>query len=180
MMNDFSPRAGAANGLVLAIVAALAVGVGVTGTSLWTQSRNATPTATAAPAAPVAPSIAGQSPAQAALTLGNDQYDRQQWPQAIESYRAAIAGGLDDPNVRTDLGNALRFAGQPRAALEQYQIAQKQSPAHEQSLFNQGGLWAFSLHDNAKAVAAWKLYLQRFPNGQSAADARRFIQQHAK
>jgi tetratricopeptide (TPR) repeat protein len=111
--------------------------------------------------------------------MGNYYYDQANWPQAVASYRAAIAGGLDNPNVRTDYGNALRFAGQPQKALEQYLKAQKQDPNHEQSLFNQGGLWAFSLGSKPKAVAAWRAYVKRFPQGQSVAQAQQFIAQNS-
>lgn len=172
-------------GVLIAIIAALSLGLGVTGTLLWLENRARQPVAVAPPSqtsAPVAPlpSVAGLSPAQAALTLGNYYYDVAQWPQAMAQYRVAIEKGLDNPNVRTDLGNALRFSDQPQKALEQYQIAQKQDPRHEQSLFNQGGLWAQSLGDRAKAVAAWKAYLKRFPNGQSAAQAKQFIVQFSQ
>ena len=171
-------------GILLALVAALALGAGVTGTLMWMQRAPKPVAAPVAPldASPVAPppappSVAGLSPAVAALTLGNYHYDLQQWPQAMAQYRVAIGKGLDNPNVRTDLGNALRFADQPERALEQYQIAQKQNPRHEQSLFNQGGLWAQSLKNPAKGVAAWRAYLRRFPQGASAAQARQFITQ---
>ena len=112
------------------------------------------------------------------VARGNFFYDKSQWPQAIEAYRKAIAAGIDNPDVRTDLGNAFRFAEQPQKALEQYQIAQKQNPNHENSLFNQGGLYAFSMKNSKKAVTAWKAYLKRFPNGRNAAAARNFITQH--
>jgi len=169
------------NGILVAMVAALALGIGVTGTLLWVEKRAPQPVAaaTAAPSqsAPAPPTTAGMSPAQAALTLGNYHYDVGQWPQAVAQYRVALANGLDNPNVRTDLGNALRFAGEPQKALEQYLIAQKQDPRHEQSLFNQGGLWAQSLDNRVEAVKAWRTYLKRFPKGQSADAARRFIQE---
>ena len=172
------------SGILIAIIAALALGIGVTGTLLWVEKQAPKPVpATAfnpvpAPAAPPAPPpVAGLSPGEAALTLGNYHYDIAQWPQAMAQYRVAIHNGLDNPNVRTDLGNALRFADQPEKALEQYQIAQKQDPKHEQSLFNQGGLWAQSLKNPQKGVAAWRQYVKRFPNGQSAAQARQFIAQ---
>ncbi|HEX8463867.1 MAG TPA: tetratricopeptide repeat protein [Abditibacterium sp.] len=186
-----SRRAGATNTFLLALVAALAVGLGVTGTLLWTQNRAAVPAsappASAAPnsavpgaaSVPPPPSIAGLTPPQAALTLGNYYYDIQNWPQAVASYRTALAGGLDNANVRTDYGNALRFSGEPQKALEQYQIAQKQDPNHEQSLFNQGGLLAFSLKDKAKGVAAWRSYVKRFPQGQSVLQAQQFIKQNS-
>lgn len=92
-------------------------------------------------------------------------------------YEEAIAGGLDNADVRTDLGNCYRFLEQPQKALEQYRRAQKENPQHEQSLFNQGGLFAFSLHDNARAIAKWREYLQRFPHGATVTEARKLIAQ---
>lgn len=168
------------NGVLVAIIAALALGIGVTGTLLWVEKRAPQPVAAPVASAPnqiAPPSTVGMSAGDAALTLGNYHYDMARWPQAMAQYRVAISKGLDNANVRTDLGNALRFAGEPQKALEQYQIAQKQDPRHEQSLFNQGGLWAQSLGNRQKGVAAWRAYLKRFPQGESAAQARQFIAQ---
>lgn len=172
------------NGILVAIIAALALGIGVTGTLLWIEKRApqpvAAPSAVGAPnqaGVPAPPSTVGMTPAGAAVAMGNYHYDLAQWPQAVAQYRVALAKGLDNPDVHTDLGNALRFENQPQEALKQYQIAQKQDPKHEQSLFNQGGLWAQSLGNSAKGVAAWKTYLKRFPKGQSAAQAKQFIAQ---
>jgi tetratricopeptide (TPR) repeat protein len=114
---------------------------------------------------------------QAALTLGNWYYDHEQWGRAVQEYRRAIAGGINNPNIRTDLGNSLRFSNQPKKALEQYQLAQKMDPTHEQSLFNQGALYASSLGDRQKGIQMWQTYLQRFPNGATADAARSFIAQ---
>jgi len=120
---------------------------------------------------------AGQPPAQADRTLGNFYYDHQNWPLAIKHYEAAISGGANDADIRTDLGNAYRFAGRPDDALAQYQLAQKMNPAHEFSLFNQGGLYLEDLKQPLKAVAVWNEYLVRFPQGQNAAAARQLIAQ---
>ena len=117
----------------------------------------------------------GMTPAQTALTLGNWYYDHERWPLAIENYQKALAGGLDNPNIRTDFGNALRFSGQPQKALEQYRLAQKQNPRHENSLFNQGAVYAIDLKQPAKGVAVWREYLKKFPSGQSVTQARRLI-----
>lgn len=179
-------RNNAISPLLVAVIAACAVGIGITGTLLWVEQRASTPTATPTSAAPWPnspqsgdlPNAMPEIPnANWTLERANSLYDRQQWPQAIEGYRAVLASGMDNPNVRTDLGNALRFNGQPKEALAQYQIAQKQDPSHEQSLFNQGGLWAFSMNDPERGVAAWQEYLKRFPNGQSVGAARQFIAQ---
>ena len=190
----------------MALVAICALGAGITGTMLWAQNRPApiaAPSATGAPSSsgPLSlPSVSvpnsgtamqsgsheppteltsGMSPSEAALTLGNWHYDHEQWNEATRNYRAAIAGGVDNPNVRTDLGNALRFSDQPKEALQQYQRAQKQDPTHEQSLFNQGALYAVSLKSPRKGIESWQAYLKRFPNGASAKQARELIAKFA-
>ena len=112
--------------------------------------------------------------AQAARDMGNSYEDHGQWPQAIAAYTQAIAGGLDNPDIRTDLGVAYFKSSQPRKALEQYALAQRQNPQHENSLFNEASAYAV-LGDSARAIAIWQQYLQRFPQGQHVADARNFI-----
>ena len=121
------------------------------------------------------PDVSGMPPAEAAKTLADWNYDRQNWPHAIEHYQEAIAKGADNPDVRTDLGNCFRFSGQPQKALEQYKIAQIQNPMHENSLFNQAGLFAEVLHDDQQALAIAHEFLNRFPNSTRAEAARQLI-----
>lgn len=112
--------------------------------------------------------------AQAARDLGNWYEDHGQWPQAITAYLQAIAGGLDNPDIRTDLGVAYFKSSQPQKALEQYTLAQRQNPQHENSLFNEGSAYAV-LGDSARAVSIWQQYLHKFPQGQHVANAKNFI-----
>jgi tetratricopeptide (TPR) repeat protein len=130
--------------------------------------------------APVAsaepPDVSQLSPAEAARTLANWNYDRENWQPAIKHYEQAIASGADTPDVRTDLGNCYRFSGQPQKALEQYQIAQKENPQHENSLFNQISLFDEVLHDHNRAVSTAREFLARFPQSSKAAAARKVIQ----
>lgn len=109
------------------------------------------------------------------MLLGNWHYDRQRWTEAIERYDAAIRLGLDNADVRTGLGNCYRFLGQPQKALELYQSAQRQNPQHEQSLFNQAGLYAEMLHDTAKAKVVAREFIARFPAGSGAESARKLL-----
>ncbi len=156
---------------------------GGTGTYLALSPRLRAP----APAAAVAddpashvPSpdlTAGLAPASADRTLGNFYYDHQNWPLAIQHYEAAVSEGSNDADTRTDLGNAYRFAGRPGDALAQYQLAHKMNPAHEFSLFNQGGLYLEDLKQPTKAVEIWNEYVARFPAGQNVAAARQLIAQ---
>lgn len=117
----------------------------------------------------------GQTPAQADRTLGNFYYDHQNWAKAIEHYQSAIRQGSDDADIRTDLGNAYRFAGRPDDALVQYNLAQKMSPTHEFSLFNQGGLFLEDFNQPGRAVEIWQEYLTRFPTGRNVEAARQLI-----
>jgi hypothetical protein len=139
------------------------------------QMQRFVPSPTPAAAAEAAPDVSGLSTADAARSLGNWNYDRHNWPQAIEYYQGAIAHGADNPDVRTDLGNCFRFVGQPQKALEQYQIAQTENPMHENSLFNQAGLYAEVFHDNQRALEIAREFLKRFPQSDRAPAAREMI-----
>jgi tetratricopeptide (TPR) repeat protein len=121
------------------------------------------------------PDVSQLAPSEAQRILGNWNYDRHNWPHAIEHYQQAIADGADNPDVRTDLGNCFRFIGEPQKALEQYQIAQTEDPMHENSLFNQAGLYAEVLHDDQRALATAHEFLKRFPKSDRAAAATQLI-----
>jgi Tetratricopeptide repeat len=124
---------------------------------------------------PVPPDVSQMSPSEASLALGNWYYDQNAWHKAIEAYQRTISLGLDNPDVRTDLGNALRFSGDPQKALEQYQTARRQNPQHENSLCNMATLYAQVLNNPGNAETAWREYLRLFPNGAKAAAAKQFI-----
>ena len=111
------------------------------------------------------------------MTLANWNYDRQNWSHAIEHYQEAISLGRDNPDVRTDLGNCFRFLGQTQKALEQYQTAQKQNPQHENSLYNQAGLFSEVLHDNERAKAVVREFIARFPQSPRAEPAKKLLSQ---
>ena len=189
MKTDSNPTS--PNYPLLIFVAICALGAGVTGTMLWTQSRNQTalvpvssaPISAAPQTSTTEPPpnlTVGMSPAQAALTFGNWYYDHKIWPRAIENYQNALKSGLDNADVRTDLGSAYRFNGDAKLALENYQRAQSEDPSHENSLFNQGGLYAFDLKQPQRGIAMWRKYLQKFPNGQNVNEAKQLIEKARK
>lgn len=135
-----------------------------TGAPLGQSPNVFQPTPAAEAAGP--PDVSQLAPAEAARTLANWNYDRQDWTHAIEHYQEAITRGADNPDVRTDLGNCFRFLEQPEKALEQYEIAQKENPLHENSLFNQISLFADLLHDDARAEVVARDFITRFPQSQ--------------
>ncbi len=175
----------------LFLLLAFALGVGTTWLIMRTGDRAPTPpqiesflpspatgAASAPPPAPALgpPNVSKMSPVDAARTLGNWNYDQQNWTHAIEHYEEAITLGADNPDVRTDLGNCYRFLGQPEKALAQYEIAQKQNPLHENSLFNQISLLGDMLHDKGRADAAAREFLERFPQSPQAATVRQRLE----
>ncbi len=160
---------------ILLMLLSAAVGAGVTWAIMSQRSTPsvqrlvpfATPgTSQTQNPAPAGPDISQLSTADAAVVRGNMAYDHQQWPDAIREYQQAIAAGRDNADVRTDLANAFRFSGQPEKALEQYTIAQRQNPQHENSLFNQIGLFMEVLHDPNKAIPVCEEFIRRFPNSE--------------
>jgi tetratricopeptide (TPR) repeat protein len=164
----------------LLILGAFCLGAG----GMWVIMRTSSPGGPQKPVERFAPSpnggppdVSKMTPAEAARTLADWNYDRQNWPHAIEHYQEAIARGADNPDVRTDLGNCFRFTGQPQKALEQYKIAQTQNPQHENSLFNQVGLFAEVLHDKEQALRVAHEFLTRFPQSPRAESARQLIAQ---
>lgn len=165
----------------LLIVGAFLLGAGGMWLIMRTSSPPTPPTRKAEVAAQKAdlapPNVSHLPPADAERTLADWNYDRQNWPHAIQHYQQAIAGGADNPDVRTDLGNCFRFIGEPQKALEQYKIAQTQNPRHENSLYNQAGLFAEVLHDNEQALAIANEFLTRFPQSPRAESARQLIAQ---
>ena len=163
----------------LLILAAFLLGAG----GMWLIMRSSSPGRPGKPPverlssspATEPPDVSQLAPAEAQRILGNWNYDRHNWAQAVEHYQEAIADGADNPDVRTDLGNCFRFIGEPQKALEQYQIAQTEDPMHENSLFNQAGLYAEVLHDDQRALATAREFLKRFPQSNRAAAARQLI-----
>jgi tetratricopeptide (TPR) repeat protein len=111
----------------------------------------------------VLPAVSALSPSEGAVTLGNWYFDHHDWAKATEQYRKAISLGLDNADVRSDLGSALRFNNQPEAAAAEYEIAQRENPEHENSLFNLATLYLQSLNQPDRAITLLEQFKARFP-----------------
>ena len=144
---------------LLTVVVSAAMGAAITWLLMSQRSTSEVRPISAAP-----PDVSGMSAGEAAVTLGNFAYDHQRWPEAIRRYQEAIASGIDNADIHTDLGNAFRFSGQPEQALNQYTIAQKLNPQHENSLFNQISLFTEVLNEPVRAVPLCEEFIRRFPS----------------
>jgi tetratricopeptide (TPR) repeat protein len=146
---------------------------------MWLGLRVFTPAPVPEPrrATPGAPDVSQMPSAQAAATLGNWEYDHANWAAAVEQYQRALAAGLDTPDIHTDLGTAYRYLGDGDRALEQYGIAQRKEPFHQNSLFNQAIVYAELLHDRPRAIATAHEFVRRFPQSKGAESARKLIEE---
>ena len=166
--NNATRRREAPWNFVLTVLVSAAMGAAITW--MFTSQRSAssarpTPVSQSGPSiTDAAPNIAGLPAGQAALVQGNFAYDHQRWPEAVRRYQEAIGSGIDNADVHTDLGNALRFSGQPEEALNQYTIAQRINPQHENSLFNQISLFIETLNQPVRAIPVCEEFIRRFPS----------------
>lgn len=155
---------------LLTVVVSAAMGAAVTWLFMSQRSTSEVrAVASAPPSVPLnaaAPDVSGMSAGEAAVTRGNLAYDHQQWPEAIRHYQEAIASGMDNADVHTDLGNAFRFSGQTEHALEHYQIAQRLNPQHQNSLFNQISLFVEVMNQPQRAIPICEEFMRRFPNSE--------------
>jgi cytochrome c-type biogenesis protein CcmH/NrfG len=98
------------------------------------------------------------------VQLGNVYYDGQQYQNAIQYYARALAIHPENPDVRTDMGTAYWYTGNPDKAIEAMRTALKYRPGHAQSLFNLGWVLWQGKADPKGAIAAWQELLKANPN----------------
>jgi tetratricopeptide (TPR) repeat protein len=130
--------------------------------------------------ADIPPDVSTLTPSQGAVTLGNWYFDHHDWAKATEQYRKAIDLGLDNADVRSDLGSALRFANQPAAAAAEYEAAQRENPEHENSLFNLATLYLQSLNEPNRAIALLEEFKTKFPRSGAIPRVEELLQEARK
>ncbi len=162
--------------LPILITAVVAFATGSLTTWLILRDHPSTPPPPVATAPSPTPTTDPASSAET-LTAANQAYDRQEWAKAIELYQRTIALGLDNADVRTDLGNCYRFSNQPNDAVIQYEIAQRQDPQHEISFFNAATLQMEAFRDATRAAELLEDYLRRFPDSPNSTNARNILAQ---
>lgn len=102
------------------------------------------------------------------VQLGNSYFDSQQPMKAVQAYGKALELDGNDPDVLTDQGVMFRQLGWYDRAIQNFTRANQIQPSHSQSLYNLGFVYNYDLKDPAKALAAWKKYLEVSPSGPGA------------
>jgi len=110
------------------------------------------------------------------VQLGNDYFDSDQYPLAIEAYDKALALDPNDANVLTDQGVMYRKLGWYDKAIANFKQANTVDPAHLQSVYNLWVVYRQDLQDLDGAKKAIERYLEINPNGPKAAELRADLQ----
>lgn len=98
------------------------------------------------------------------VKLGNVYYDGQQFQNAIQYYERAVAIHPENVDVRTDMGTAYWYTGNPDKAIAAMETSLKYRPGHPQTLFNLGWVRWQGKSDPQGAIAAWEQLLKANPD----------------
>lgn len=113
----------------------------------------------------------------AVLTLGNMNFEIKRWDSAAELYERYLQAKPGNPDVITDLGVCNRELGNYQKALDLFHKAQKLSPDHWQSRYNEVVVLAFDLNKPNDALSVLKVLERLQPDNQQvqqlAAEVRR-------
>jgi cytochrome c-type biogenesis protein CcmH/NrfG len=106
------------------------------------------------------------NPADPALLaqVGNVYYDTQLYKDAIGYYEKSLTGDPKNVGVRTDMGTAYFYLGDPDRAITEFNTALKQDPKHGQTLYNLGMVQWQGKGDVTAAVNAWETLLKTVPD----------------
>ena len=98
--------------------------------------------------------------------IGNVNYDRGNYDQAIAAYEHYLKKKPDDPEVRTDLGTMYLYTSNADQALVQYKKVLAQKPDFFEAYFNMGMAYT-RLSDPAKAREAFDRAIKLAPDDET-------------
>ena len=95
---------------------------------------------------------------------GNVYYDAQLYQDAIEYYKKSLTINPKSGSVRTDMGTAMWYLGDPNGAITELNMALLAEPNKAQTLFNLGMIKWRGKMDIPGAVADWEKLLKTSPD----------------
>ena len=96
-------------------------------------------------------------------SIGNLYYDARAYPVAVDYYARSLKARPSDAAVRTDMGTAFWYMGDPDRAIQEFNKALSFAPNNPNTLFNLGLVQWKGKHDAAGATATWKKLLATDP-----------------
>ncbi len=109
--------------------------------------------------------------------IGNLYYDAQQYRLAVAYYQRSLQIQPGNTNVRTDLGTAMWYLGDPDRAIDEFNTVLKAEPTKVNALMNLGVVeWQGKMNVPA-AIAAWEKLLATNPNFEGRQKVEQLIRQ---
>jgi tetratricopeptide (TPR) repeat protein len=106
--------------------------------------------------------------------IGNLNYDRQKYDEAIAAYEHYLKRKPEDPDVQTDLGTMYLYTGNPDQAIVRYKKALSIKPDAFEAYFNMGVAYA-AQNNGQQAHAALQQALKLAPDQDSKARVKTMI-----
>jgi cytochrome c-type biogenesis protein CcmH/NrfG len=106
--------------------------------------------------------------------LGHIYYATRNFKEAATYFKRSV-DIKDDVTARTELGRAYYYAGDPNAALAEFENVLKSDPDNANALFNVGMIKWQGKSDTDGALAAWQQILKKYPNHPRRAEVERLI-----
>ena len=110
------------------------------------------------------------------VSLGNIQFDSNQYREAVDAYSKALELSANDPDVITDRAIMYRALGEFQKAATEFRRAAEMDPKHINSLMNLGVVLRYDLNDSEGATKAWQTYLERSPPPEMADKIRKELE----
>jgi tetratricopeptide (TPR) repeat protein len=98
--------------------------------------------------------------------IGNLNYDRRKYDEAIAAYEHYLKRKPDDPDVQTDLGTMYLYTGNADQAIKRYQKALSIKPDAYEAYYNLGVAYA-AMNNTAQARASLQQALKYAPDPDS-------------
>ena len=136
-----------------------------------TPAERAAPPAAAEPPPPAVAGSASEQLYKRALALGEQQLRGGKYREAIAHFRRAVRERPQAVPALLALGDAYLEADKPRSAVPPLESAARLDPASGRAQLLLGTAWQ-SLGQNAKALKAYRRYLELEPKGEYARDVR--------
>jgi cytochrome c-type biogenesis protein CcmH/NrfG len=106
--------------------------------------------------------------------LGNIYYVTKSFKEASAYFKRSV-DIRDDVKVRTELGRAYYYSGDPDDALAQFEKVLKSDPDNANAMFNVGMVKWQGKFDVDGALAAWQQILKKYPNHPRRAEVEQLI-----
>ena len=106
--------------------------------------------------------------------VGNIYYVSRNFKEACTYFRQSV-DIKDDATLRTELGRAYFYAGDPDEALVQFEKVLKSGPDNANAMFNMGMVKWQSKFDVEGALAAWQQILKKHPTHPRRAEVEALI-----